>query len=115
MGESPDGNGGLGPQAASPETERLIDPEVKQIVADAYKVCKETPLANRDLLEELIEQETVDFIELNEMVGKYDPELAEAQKQSMPDLQIPVKAPVAAQVVPATLGGKCGPKLLHRA
>jgi len=88
--EAPDGNGGFGPQAASPETERRIDAEVKQLVADAYKVCKETLLENRDLLDELteklIEQETVDFIELNEMVGKYNPEIAEAQKLSMPDL-----------------------------
>merc|ERR1711908_161009 len=88
--EAPDGNGGFGPQAASPETERRIDAEVKQLVADAYKVCKETLLENRDLLDELteklIEQETVDFIELNEMVTKYNPEIAEAQKLSMPDL-----------------------------
>ena len=63
--ESPDGNGGFGPQAASPETERLIDSEVKEIVADAYKVCKECLTTNRalldDLTEMLIDKETVDF------------------------------------------------------
>merc|ERR1719321_858648 len=70
--------------SASPETEKLIDEEVKELVAKAYKVCKETLNENRDLMDELtealIEKETVDFVELYEMVGKYNPELAEAQK-----------------------------------
>ena len=78
--ESPDGNGGFGPQAASPETERLIDAEVKEIVSKAYKVCKDTLLANRELLEDLtealIEKETVDFNEMQDMVGKYHPDIA---------------------------------------
>merc|ERR1719324_428485 len=82
--ESPDGNGGFGPQAASPETERLIDSEVKEIVADAYKVCKECLTTNRalldDLTEMLIDKETVDFQELQDLVGKYNPEMAAAQK-----------------------------------
>jgi len=87
--ESPEGNGGFGPQAASPETERMIDEEVKLLVADAYKVCKDTLSKNRDLLDELtealIEKETVDFNELQDMVGKYHPDIANAQKLKMPD------------------------------
>merc|ERR1712151_1276367 len=62
--EAPEGNGGFGPQAASPETEKVIDAVVKDIVAKAYKVCKDTLVTNRELLEELtemlIDKETVD-------------------------------------------------------
>ena len=83
------GNGGFGPQGASPETEKKIDEEVMQLVADAYNTCKATLSANRDLLDELtdalIESETVDFNELQEMVGKYHPEIADAQRLAMPD------------------------------
>ena len=85
--ESPDGNGGFGPQAASPETERLIDSEVKEIVADAYKVCKECLTTNRalldDLTEMLIDKETVDFQELQDLVGKYHPQQAQNQANNM--------------------------------
>ena len=83
----PDGNGGFGPQAASPETERLIDSEVKEIVADAYKVCKECLTTNRalldDLTEMLIDKETVDFQELQDLVGKYHPDSAQNQANNM--------------------------------
>jgi cell division protease FtsH len=85
--ESPDGNGGAGPQGASPETERLIDTEVKEIVADAYKVCKECLTTNRalldDLTEMLIDKETVDFQELQDLVGKYHPDSAQNQANNM--------------------------------
>merc|ERR1711937_679279 len=86
--ESPDGNGGFGPKGASPETEKLIDEEVKQIVDAAYTNCKETLLANRALLDEctnaLIEKETIDFLELYQMVAKYNPEIAEQAKKMFP-------------------------------
>jgi len=86
--ESPDGNGGFGPQGASPETEKLIDDEVRLLVDEAYNKCKETLVANRPLLDELterlIEKETIDYQELYEMVGKYNPKLAEAAKKMMP-------------------------------
>ena len=85
--ESPEGNGGAGPQGASPETERLIDTEVKEIVADAYKVCKECLTTNRalldDLTEMLIDKETVDFQELQDLVGKYHPDSAQNQANNM--------------------------------
>ena len=85
--ESPEGNGGAGPQGASPETERLIDMEVKEIVADAYKVCKECLTTNRalldDLTEMLIDKETVDFQELQDLVGKYHPDSAQNQANNM--------------------------------
>lgn len=77
--EPPQGGGGFGPQAASPETERLIDEEVKNLVAEAYTVCKDTLFSNRELLEELtdmlVEKETVDYQELADLVGKYHPSL----------------------------------------
>jgi len=87
--ESPDGNGGFGPQAASPETEKLIDAEVKLLVAGAYKVCKDTLVKNRDLLDELtealIDKETINYSEIQDMVAKYHPDIVDAQKIAMPD------------------------------
>merc|ERR1719230_1935331 len=66
-----------GPQPASPETEKAIDEEVKLLVAAAYKHCKDTLVANRELLDELtetlIEDETLDYKQLQDMVSKYYP------------------------------------------
>merc|ERR1712072_1488537 len=45
--EAPDGNGGFGPKGASPQTEALIDTEVKKLVERAYMRCKETLETNR--------------------------------------------------------------------
>ena len=42
--EAPDGNGGFGPSAASPEVEKRIDAEVTQLCADAYKACNSAAL-----------------------------------------------------------------------
>merc|ERR1719198_750454 len=78
--ESPDGNGGIGPQGASLETEQAIDEQVKMIVAEAYEHCMKTLVENRQLVEELtellLEKETVDYKELKELVRKYNPEMA---------------------------------------
>jgi len=75
--EGPDGNGGFGPSAASAEMEARIDSEVTEIVREAYDVCKTTLLKNRALLDELtemlVERETVDYQEMQELVGKYHP------------------------------------------
>jgi len=66
-----------GPQPASPETEKAIDEEVKLLVADAYKHCKDTLTANREIWEELtemlIEKETVDYKEMQALITKYYP------------------------------------------
>jgi len=82
--EEPNGNAPIGPRVASPATEGAIDVEVKALVAKAYKTCKDTLVANRALLDELtealVENETVDFNELTDMVGKFHPELAAAQR-----------------------------------
>jgi len=75
--ESPDGNGGFGPSAASAEMESRIDSEVTEIVREAYEVCKSMLLKNRALLDELtemlVEKETVDYSEMQALVGKYHP------------------------------------------
>merc|ERR1719399_1792273 len=76
--ESPDGNGGFGPKAASAEMESRIDEEVKMLVREAYDTCKATLLENRALLDELtemlIEKETVDYQEMQELIKKKYPE-----------------------------------------
>merc|ERR1712050_328160 len=83
-----DGGNWAGPKAASAATEERIDEEVKELVAEAYQHCKTTMSENRDLLEELvellIEKETVDYKELAEMVVKYHPELEGSMKLEMP-------------------------------
>jgi len=76
--EMPDGAGGFGPQAASPDTEAKIDEEITKLVAKAYEHCKATLLANRDIWEELtdmlIEKETVDYNELEALIKRYYPD-----------------------------------------
>ena len=78
--EGPDGNGGIGPQGASLETESAIDEQVKMLVSEAYDHCMKTLSDNRQLVEELtellLEKETVDYKELKEMVRKYNPSMA---------------------------------------
>jgi len=86
--ESPDGNGGFGPAAASAVVEARIDEEVTQLVADAYAACKTMLLDNRELLDELtemlIEKETIDYQEMQELIGRYYPEKANTKKIEMP-------------------------------
>merc|ERR1712039_1102987 len=53
--ESPDGNGGFGPQGASLNMESQIDKEVKLLVAEAYAHCMKTLTENRQLVEDLTE------------------------------------------------------------
>jgi len=81
--EGTEGNGGFGPKGASPDTERAIDAEVKQIVDKAYAHCMKTLTENRALLDEmtetLIEKENIDYTELQAMVAKYNPEMAASQ------------------------------------
>ena len=76
--ESPDGNGGFGPAAASAVVEARIDEEVTQLCADAYAACKTMLLDNRILLDELtemlVEKETVDYQEMQGLIGKYYPD-----------------------------------------
>merc|ERR1719382_2339238 len=86
--ESPDGNGGFGPQGASLETEQAIDEQVKMLVADAYKVCYQTLNDNRDLVEELtemlLEKETVDYVQLEALIKKYHPSLPGSEVEPVP-------------------------------
>ncbi|EOD07483.1 ATP-dependent metalloprotease FtsH [Emiliania huxleyi CCMP1516] len=76
--EGDQGNGGFGPQGASAETENRINEEVIKLVADAYEVCKETMLANRDIWEELtemlLEEETIDYTQMETLIKKFYPD-----------------------------------------
>jgi len=87
--ESPDGNGGFGPKAASSEMEARIDDEVTMLCREAYDHCKTVLLANRALLDELtemlIEKETVDYQEMQEIIGRYYPEGIGAQTLALPE------------------------------
>merc|ERR1719269_51462 len=87
--EGTEGNGGFGPAAASAVVEARIDEEVTQLVADAYAACKTMLLDNRELLDELtemlIEKETVDYQEMQELIGRYYPEKANTKKIEMPE------------------------------
>jgi len=83
-----DGSNWAGPKAASAATEERIDEEVKALVNEAYVRCKQVLTDDRDLIEELvellIEKETVDYKELAAMVVKYHPELEEQMKAAPP-------------------------------
>jgi cell division protease FtsH len=80
--ESPDGG------RMSQATEEAIDQEVMKLVGKAYKKCKSMLRKNRrlldDLAEKLLEKETVDFVELYKMVGRYHPAIAKAQQANFP-------------------------------
>jgi len=83
-----DGAGRFGPQAASPATEAKIDAEVKLLVADAYAHCMAVLLANREIFEEmtemLLEKETLDYIELQDLLNKYYPDGLGDEKIPLP-------------------------------
>jgi len=76
--ESPQGAGGFGPKAASEEREKAIDEEVKLLVAEAYVHCKKTLADNREMVDEMvemmIEKETLDYKELQDLTLKYYPD-----------------------------------------
>mmetsp|Transcript_66828 Transcript_66828/g.127278 ORF Transcript_66828/g.127278 Transcript_66828/m.127278 type:complete len:709 (-) Transcript_66828:51-2177(-) len=69
--EMPEGNTFQTPQSASAQTEKAIDDQVKLLVTEAYDVCKRTLSENRVLMdammERLIEEETLDYNQLQEM------------------------------------------------
>ena len=72
--ETTEGNGLMAPQAASVDTEREIDAQVKLLVEAAYENCYSTLEKHRDALDELtnmlIEKETVDYQELQELAAR---------------------------------------------
>jgi len=82
-----DGASWAGPKAASVDTEKKIDQEVKALVADAYAHCKSVMLANRDIFEEmtedLLEKETLDYKQLQALVEKYYPDGVDNVKGSL--------------------------------
>merc|ERR1719271_1661470 len=72
-----DNSAWYGPKAASEEMEKKIDDEVKALVAEAYATCKKLMIENRDMVDEMtemmIEKETLDYKELQDLVKKYHP------------------------------------------
>ena len=68
--------------------EAQIDDEVKALVKAAYVRAMECLTANKPLLDDittmLIDKETLDFTELQDLVGKYNPELAAELRVKMP-------------------------------
>jgi len=66
------------PPAFSEETSREIDAEVSKLVNDAYATAEKMLSENKDLLErlaeKLIERETMDGREVEELIGKTSPD-----------------------------------------
>ncbi len=64
----------------SEETASAIDEEVRTLVDQAYARCKDVLVSNRDVLDQLaqmlIDKETVDSEELQELLGKNDVKMA---------------------------------------
>jgi len=73
--EMPEGNTFQTPQAASAKTEKDLDDQVKLLVNEAYDVCKRTLTENRvfldAMMERLIEEETIDYNQLQEMRDEF--------------------------------------------
>merc|ERR1719231_392496 len=69
--ESPEGNTMFGAKGASTATEGIIDEEVQKLVSAAYETTRTMLTTHRALMDEmterLIEKETIDFNELEEM------------------------------------------------
>jgi cell division protease FtsH len=78
--ELPDGSTLMSPRTSSEETEREIDVQVKAIVAKAQATTLATLKANRAFLDEmakrLVEEETLDFAQLEKMRDEYGLKLA---------------------------------------
>jgi len=73
---------------ASEVREKLIDEEVKLLAAEAYEHCKAVISANRELVDEmvedLIEKETLDYKELQALLEKYYPDGIGTEKIPLP-------------------------------
>ena len=99
--ESADGSGPAGRQPVSEELSVKIDKEVSKLCDEAFKTTMETLKANRELLdklvENLLEKETVDGFELNELV---------LQVTGKPPATAfnPMQVPVQGNVVPTAAG-----------
>jgi len=69
--EAPEGNGMMGPRAASAATEAAIDVEVQKVVEAAYARCYAALTENQALLDDLaqgmLEHETLDYVQLEAM------------------------------------------------
>jgi len=73
--EMPDGQTFNSPKTSSEQTEKEIDEQVKRMVKTAYDTTKQMLTENRELLdqlaERLVEEETLDFSELETMRDEY--------------------------------------------
>jgi len=69
--ESPEGNGMMQPRVASGDTEKEIDDQVTALVSTAYDKCFKLLSDNKELMEDmttrLIEEETIDYDQLEKM------------------------------------------------
>ena len=83
-----DGGNWAGPKAASERMEKMIDEEVKVLVAEAYATCKKLITDNREMVDEMtdmmIEKETLDYKELQDLVKKYYPDGLGNEKIPLP-------------------------------
>merc|ERR1712048_381996 len=73
--EQPDGSSIQTARTSSEATEKLIDDQVKELVKSAYATTMKTLMDNREFLDEmadrLIEEETLDFTQLEKMRDTY--------------------------------------------
>jgi cell division protease FtsH len=74
------------PGASEPRTAE-IDEEVKMLVAEAYEECKKVLSENRDMIDEMVEDmieyETLDYKYLQDLVLKYHPEGVKSKRTGL--------------------------------
>merc|ERR1719460_3376158 len=68
---------------ASEAREKQIDEEVKLLVQEAYETCKATLAANRKMIDDMVDDETLDYKELQALTAKYHP-------NGVPETGIPI-------------------------
>merc|ERR1719152_227846 len=88
--ETPDAGSQMfgGAATASDTTERAIDEEVQAIVQRAYTVCYNTLTANRNLIDQvvndLLDKETIDTADMTKLTEEYGVKLTDAEMVAAP-------------------------------
>ena len=97
--EAPEGNGMLGPRAASASTEAALDAEVQRLVEAAYARCHAALSENHALLDDLaqgmLEHETLDYEQI-EAIKQAHLARGAAERAGAAPSPSPVPRPVAA-------------------